>query len=452
MLKEHLRKKALEIGNIPPDYELEIEDYDEKQKTKAYYIWKDRNHPDKTVTIELGDDGSLLTYSRNDCPGSDMQLSDAELKLTALRFAARHRPLTFMNFIFQAREERNGCIRFIYTKKVLGRPLPDSGFFVDVTRSGFVVQFIYYGDKGEAPVPETFVDREKVVSHYMSVLTFSLVYDVVNFEKIPRLVYEPILPAYSYPAGEDDIVPDQQLCEDRNEPAKPLPAFEHKREISLDELMGFTSDMVQTRRRDLGDEIGTTWRKGSVPERKDLSIESYFESSNKNTMKMKTDKKSGKMTAFKSFIEHQGPAFYSAEECEAVALQFLYKLYPRADEFFKMNPLKTDGRGRFRFHFSIWHQDIPLRFGAARILVSPVTGLVEAYMAPDIDPEQLEKINPVPAVTPEEAKAAFLSDFHLRLEWQRDFTPSGNEGYKLVYRPVYPPYIDAQKRKKKRFY
>ncbi|WP_391509422.1 YcdB/YcdC domain-containing protein, partial [Bacillus pumilus] len=83
--------------------------------TKAYYIWKDRNQPDKTVTIELGDDGSLLTYSRNDCPGSDMQLSDAELKLTALRFAARHRPLTFMNFIFQAREERNGCIRFIYT-------------------------------------------------------------------------------------------------------------------------------------------------------------------------------------------------------------------------------------------------------------------------------------------------------------------------------------------------
>ncbi len=72
-----------------------------------------------------------------------------------------------------------------------------------------------------------------------------------------------------------------------------------------------------------------------------------------------------------------------------------------------MNPLKTDGRGRFRFHFSIWHQDIPARFGVARILVSPVTGLVEAYMAPDIDPERLEKINPVPAVTPEEAKAAF---------------------------------------------
>ncbi len=59
LLKEHLRKKALEIGNISPHYELEIEDYDEKQKTKAYYIWKDRNQPDKTVTIELGDDGRL---------------------------------------------------------------------------------------------------------------------------------------------------------------------------------------------------------------------------------------------------------------------------------------------------------------------------------------------------------------------------------------------------------
>lgn len=108
-------------------------------------------------------------------------------------------------------------------KKVLGRPLPDSGFFVDVTESGFIVQFLYYGDKGEAPVPETFVDQEKVISHYMSGLTFSLVYDVVNFEKTPRLVYEPILPAYSYPAGEDDIVPDQPFCEDRNESANRFP-------------------------------------------------------------------------------------------------------------------------------------------------------------------------------------------------------------------------------------
>ncbi|MCP6681531.1 YcdB/YcdC domain-containing protein [Bacillus nakamurai] len=452
MLKEHLRKKALEIGNIPPHYELEIEDYDEKQKAKAYFIWKDPYHSDKTVTIELGEDGSLLTYSRTDSPSSDIQLSDAELKLTALRFAAEHHPLTFMNFTFQAREERNGRIRFIYSKKVLDRPLPDSGFFVDVTNSGFVVQFLYYGDKGEALIPEQFVDQEKVVSHYMSELTFKLVYDVVNFEKTPRLVYEPILPAYSYPAGEDDIVPDQQLCDERAEKAKPLPELQKKRDRNLYEMMGFTADMIQTRERDLGDEIGTTWRKGSVPERKDLSIESYFESSNKNTMKMKTDKKTGKMTAFKSFIEHQGPAFYSEEECEAVALQFLYALYPRADEFFKLNPLRIDGRGRYRFHFSVWHQGIPLRFGAARILVSPVTGLVEAYMAPDIDPEQLESINPIPAVSPEEAKAAFLSDFHLHLEWQHDFTPAGGQGYKLVYRPVYPPYIDAQKRKKKRFY
>ncbi|MCY8946485.1 YcdB/YcdC domain-containing protein [Bacillus atrophaeus] len=453
MVKEQLKKKAMEIGDVPPHYELEIEDYDERQKkkAKAYFIWRDPEHTGKKITVELGMDGSLLRYSTTASPMPDKRLSDAELKLTALQFAAGHHPDTFMYFHFQAKEERKHHVRFIYIKKVLELPLPNSGFLIDISRSGRVVNFLYYGGEGRADIPEEFVEKDKVISHYVNTLSFKLVYDVIDNEKAPRLVYEPIMPGYSYPADVSAIVPDQNLSDERMEQGAPLPLLEKSgQEPDIYQMMGFTNDMKKVGERDFGDVYGTTWRKGEAPERKDLSIGSYFESRNQNTMKMKTDKKTGNITAFISFVKQQGDIKYSKEECETIALRFLYALFPRAREFFRVNPSRTDEKGRIRNHFSVWYKDVPLRFGAARIIVNRETGHVDAYMAPDIDPEVLEKIKHRPDVPAEEARAAFLSAFDLKLEWQPDFSPHSEYDYKLVYTPVYPSYIDAHKRRKKR--
>ncbi len=76
--------------------------------------------------------------------------------------------------------------------------------------------------------------------------------------------------------------------------------------------------------------------------------------------------------------------------------------------------------------------------------------MIDAFMAPDVDPEQLETINHRPDVSAEEAKETFLAAFDVKLEWQPDFTAGSDQHYKLVYKPVYPSYIDAHIRKKKR--
>ncbi|MFP7233110.1 DUF4901 domain-containing protein [Bacillus subtilis] len=452
MVTKQLKKKAQEIGNVPPHYELEIEDYDEKQKKngQAYFIWKDPEDPEKHIIVELGKDGALLTFSTTVRSEADIKLPDAELKLTALQFAAANHPGTFMKFHFQGKEERGQHIRFVYTKMELGLPLPNSGFLIDMTRSGQIVHFLYYGEEHKAEVPTEFVPKEKVVSHYLNTMSLQLMYDVIDGEQEPRLVYEPILPGYSYPADVDEIVPDQHIADERIEDGTPLPPLQNAEDTDIYAMLGLTSDMQKVSEKDFGEEMGSTWRKGTAPERKDLSIGSYFETRNKNTIKMKTDKRTGKLKAAISFMDRRDTRQCSTEECQEIALQFLYALYPRAAEFFRVNPVRMDERGRVRNHFSVWYKGVPLRFGAARIIVNPETGKIDAFMAPDIDPELLETINHRPDVSAEEARETFLAAFDVKLEWQPDFAAGSDQHYKLVYKPVYPSYIDAHIRKKKR--
>lgn len=450
LVNKQLKKKAQEIGNVPPHYDLEIEDYGQKKKGQAYFIWKDPEDPEKHITIELGNDGALLTFSTTVRFEADKKLPDAELKLRALQFAAANHPGTFMTFHFQGKEERGQYIRFIYAKMEMGLPLPNSGFLIDMTRSGQIVHFLYYGEEHKAKVPKEFVAKEKVVAHYVNTMSLQLMYDVIDGEQTPRLLYEPILPGYSYPADVDEIVPDQHIADERIENGAPLPPLQNTGEIDIYTMLGFTSDMQKVSEKDFGEEMGSTWRKGDAPERKDLSIGSYFETRNKNTIKIKTDKRTGKLRAAISFMEQRTTRQCSIEECRRTALQFLYALYPRAAEFFKANPVLIDERGRVRNHFSVWYKGVPLRFGAARIIVNPETGMIDAFMAPDIDPEQLQTINHRPDVSVQEARETFLAAFDVKLVWQPDFTAGSVQHYKLVYQPVYPSYIDANIRKKKR--
>lgn len=76
LVNKQLKKKAQEIGNVPTHYELEIEDYDQKQKKngQAYFIWKDPKDPEKHITVELRNDGALLTFSTTVRSEPDKQL------------------------------------------------------------------------------------------------------------------------------------------------------------------------------------------------------------------------------------------------------------------------------------------------------------------------------------------------------------------------------------------
>lgn len=132
-------------------------------------------------------------------------------------------------------------------------------------------------------------------------------------------------------------------------------------------------------------------------------------------------------------------------ECEKIALRFLFALFPNADQYFRIRYDEKDEEENAVavFTFEAHCHGVPIRFGQIKICVSRQTGYITVYMGPDIDPNELATINPVPAISVEQAKSIFWQHFKVELGWEREYHDNEEHSYRLVYRPVYPRFIDA---------
>ncbi|WP_249712688.1 DUF4901 domain-containing protein, partial [Bacillus cereus] len=61
MKKEELKLLVLRIGNVPPRYESNVEEYPEDQ---VLFWWEDKNDPKAGIMVELDRDGKRKYLSR----------------------------------------------------------------------------------------------------------------------------------------------------------------------------------------------------------------------------------------------------------------------------------------------------------------------------------------------------------------------------------------------------
>lgn len=92
---------------------------------------------------------------------------------------------------------------------------------------------------------------------------------------------------------------------------------------------------------------------------------------------------------------------------------FSVALFPNADQYFRIRYDEKDEEENAvaGFTFEAHCHGVPLRFGQVRICVSRQTGDITVYMGPDIDPNELAAIDPVPAISAEKTKSLFLAAF-----------------------------------------
>ncbi len=123
-----------------------------------------------------------------------------------------------------------------------------------------------------------------------------------------------------------------------------------------------------------------------------------------------------------------------------IALRFLFALFPNADQYFRIRYDEKDEEENAvaGFTFEAHCHGVPLRFGQIRICVSRQTGDITVYMGPDINPNELAAIDPVPAISVEQAKSIFWQHFKVELGWEREYGDDEEHSYRLVYQPVYP--------------
>ncbi|MCJ2148113.1 YcdB/YcdC domain-containing protein [Bacillus sp. B19-2] len=454
MVRDQLKQKAQSISKVPTHYQLMIEDYGEKdeKERRAFFAWQDVEVPERDISVELDHHGRLINLTKEYEPAVEESLSEERLLQIALQFTEQHYPNASYEFVFHEKKETEQFVRFTYVQTVLDLPLPQTGFYVKVAKNGEVMEFRYNGGTSSFSIPKQIADKESVTADYLKHIQFELAVEKVRSELYeggddrPHLIYEADLPFFSYPADitEKRHMKPAQEDEDEEE-TLPLPVLpEADRQADIDDMIGFAPSMRKIRETDMGESIGTVWRLGNDPEPRDRSIAGYFEIRNQNTLKIVKDKKSGKLKGVASFIKSEGHLSLSEEDCLRRALQFLYKLYPGADQLFRMHPAENDGgRQNAFFQFDLQYKEVPLRLGSANISISRTTGRVIGYHGPEIEPEALADLSPSPSISEAEAKAVFAAAFDVKLQWERDYSREKDDFYRLVYRPVYPYFIDA---------
>lgn len=453
--KEELKRKALEIGRVPAHFKLEIED-DGGDEKRAYFCWTDPQDEHTGISVELGPDGQLESLSRDMEPESGERLSEEQLEDTMRQFVETYYPAALSAFV---REEDDRTyddkVRFSYVQMEEGLPLPRSGFMADVSLSGEIMFFSYYGKAGSIIKPQRVADDKEALAFMKKDVEFDLLFEVLhrsvykNGDDQPHLVYEPDCRAITVPA---DLVQEEQELDhedDMERESFPLPLFEgiHDK-VDPGSMIGIENGFVKEREADLGDgRIGTVWRNPNDPlyQPEDKSLDSWLKGRNHQVVKTIHNKETGKLEGVMSFMEKKGPLTVSEAECEKIAIRFLFALFPNADQYFKIRYDEPDEEENAvaGFTFEAHCHGVPLRFGQIRICVSRQTGHITVYMGPDIDPKELEAIHPVPAISEEQAKSMFWQHFKVELGWEREYRDDEAHSYRLVYKPVYPRFIEA---------
>ncbi|ASB59598.1 hypothetical protein SC22_19910 [Bacillus sp. A053] len=454
--KEELKQKALEIGRVPTHLKLEIEDYDDDDK-RAHFCWTDPQDENIGIIVELGQGGELESLSRDMEPESGERLSEEKLEDIMRQFVETHHPGALSAFV-REENDRTSCdkVRFSYVQMEAGLPLPMSGFMADVSLSGEIVSFRYYGKASSIIKPKRIADVEEALAFFKKDVEFDLLFEVLhrsvyeNGDDQPHLVYEPECRAITVPA---DLVQEEQAVDDdddyREPESFPLPLFEEIYEKADPvSMIGIEKGFVKEREVDLDDgRIGIVWRNPNEPmyQPADKSLYSWFKGRTHQVLKTIYHKETGKLEGVMSFMEKKGPLTVTEAECEKIALRFLFALFPNADQYFRIRYDEKDEEENAvaGFTFEAHCHGVPLRFGQIRICVSRQTGDITVYMGPDINPNELAAIDPVPAISVEQAKSIFWQHFKVELGWEREYGDDEEHSYRLVYQPVYPRFIEA---------
>ncbi|WP_157796242.1 YcdB/YcdC domain-containing protein [Bacillus xiapuensis] len=455
-MKDQLKQKAERIGHVPSSYELEIEDY---QEERALFFWKSPLSEEEGIWVELNEKGQLIDLTKYTALHSaEDPLPIERLKTLALEYVTSHYPNALEQFTFEdIHNQEDDLLQITYKQLELGKYLPHTGFSIAITKSGEIIRFLYDGLADKIVYPERVIAAHEARAILLRHLQMNLKIAVLsrelyeNGDDLPHLVYEPGYHLYQLRADGITAKPEPE-CEETAGELLPLlkPAPSMKK---TEEFIGLDRSMFKpVRKRDLGETIGTVYQaEGAEAEMGDRSLDCFLRQRNDHTLKLKTDKNSGQLKGMFSFLEREGNLQLSIPECEEIALQFLYHLYPEADQCFRMQAEKVENDKRVGFHFVLQHEGIYVDAGHTHICVNRSTGLIDHYLGPDIDPQQIRTIPTEPGISAQTAKERFIRLADVKLMWQKEYPEDAREFYQLVYCLDFPSlsgnavFIEAEK-------
>ncbi|WP_033541574.1 YcdB/YcdC domain-containing protein [Planococcus sp. CAU13] len=440
MIRQELKERAKTIVQLPGHFRTAIEEYFEGEngEGEAMYWWVDEQQEETiSLTLDLAGNLTSLTIDLKQTIPEKVTLHEGQLKALADQFLSNHYPDALEALSCGEAKKIMDSHRFHYEQIVLGLPLANAGCFIDVASSGEIVNFKYYGLKAEPAIPITLITKEKLMDHVKTRLDFQLtianldtaIYDVK--ENGLQLVYE-IEPFFmKYKAGV--LEPTLTVIHDEDEGSQetyaplPLPHIHMRKDVANEEIIGVTQEMEIVRDGELGGDIGIVWREREwEKEENDLSINSFFQYHNEDTVKAFISKKTGKVRSFMWFKERHGDLNLNREECYRKAIDLLHMVLPNCQQFLQLiihtDEELDDTSSHESFVFRVHNgYGIPVYLERVLVAVNRLTGQIDNYSGPSFDLEELQQLPFEPAVSKKEASGIFLHHLDFELAWNESY-------------------------------
>ena len=127
------------------------------------------------------------------------------------------------------------------------------------------------------------------------------------------------------------------------------------------------------------------------------------------------------------------------------ALDYLFTIYPKADELFDVLELDIDNQvdhdlkfePNYMFYFNRIHDSIEIENQIAYVGVGKYTKMINKFCATTITEKELRHINVFATVSESEAKALYAQDFTMELAFKKKIKKSDEIIYELIYQPIF---------------
>lgn len=317
--------------------------------------------------------------------------------------------------------------------------LPGTGVELTLDLAGNILSFNRKEEDYELITPKRIITSEEAKSHYLKKLNLDLEISKPASLNHYKLIYRLNEEINYVPASGEE--PKLKLIKCNLKSLEPY-ATSSKNIFRILGLDGDYSKIGKKNKKDCRIEL---WSKNSKKELGQLNYN--MDDSQSNVIKFKINKHTAQIVQIcdGEILSEEVTSALTNKKAYDRALDFLFTIYPDADELFDKIDLNIDSDEKtnekhepnYMYYFNRVHDSIEVQNQIAYIGVGKYTGMINKFCAPTVTEKELAHINVFPKVSEDEAKRFCANNLKMNLHYKKSVDQENNIQYELVYLPVF---------------
>lgn len=316
--------------------------------------------------------------------------------------------------------------------------LPNTGVSFVLNLAGDILSFNKNTQYYKVITPQKIITEKEAKSRYLNQLEIDLKISKLSQHDHYKLMYSLNEKVNHIPASGNKV-----RVNTSNNELKSLEPYTPSSK-NLFKILGLYGDYVRIGKRNKKNCKIELWSKYAKKSFKQLNFD--LNTPQTDVVKYKIDKHTNKIIQvsngeiYSNYVDE--PLIY--KEAYNRALDFLFSIYPKADEFFDVIDPIVDKKEKtyqayepnYMYYFNCVHDSIEVENQIAYIGLGKYTGKINQYRAPSVTEKNLAHINVFAKISEAEAKIIYERNLKMKLGFIKKYDQENNIIFELAYLPV----------------